>query len=119
MPITEFEWGRDESNNSVYYDEEVIGQAIAYESQKYALLKDGDENVLGMIASDSTKGTLIKKKNSNPGEFTKLEIGEVRVSGTYYYVWISETIGDKTAERVIKMHPESQFVMMIDRGFDV
>lgn len=119
MPITEFEWGRTEENASVYYDEEVIGQAIAYESQKYALLKDGDESVLSMISKESTKKTLAEKKNSNPGPFTKLDIGEVRVSGSYYYVWVREQIGDETKERVIKMFPEKQFDMMVERGYDI
>ena len=119
MPITEFEWGRTEENESVYYDEEVIGQVMAYESQKYALLKDGDESVLSMISQQSTKNTLSEKKNSNPDPFKRLDIGEIRVSGSYYYVWIREQIGDETKERVIKMFPESQFNMMVERGYDI
>ena len=119
MPITEFEWGRKSDNSSVYYDEEVIGQAIAYESQKYALLKSGDESVLSMISRKSTKKSLLEKKNSDPAPFTELEIGEVRVSGSYYYVWVREHIGDETKARVIKMFPEKQFDMMVERGYDV
>lgn len=118
-PITEVEWGRDSNNYSVYYDDKVIGLAIAYESQKYELMKSGDESVMSLIGTGSTKSTLRKKKNSNPGEFTKLELGEIRTSGSYYFIWIKETIGGKTEKRVLKMYPEKKFVMLIDRGISL
>ena len=118
-PITEVEWGRDANNYSVYYDDKVIGTAIAYESQKYELMKSGDESVLALVTSKSTRGTLEKKKNSNPGEFTKLELGEIRTSGSYYYIWIKETVGGETTKRVLKMYPEKKFDMLVERGINL
>ena len=45
------------------------------------------------------------------GEFTKLEIGEIRQAGSNYYVWVRETFGGTTKEKVYSMYPERKYVM--------
>lgn len=112
-PMTVVEWGRDKNNYPVYYDEQVVGQIIAYESNKVELMNNGDEKVLEMLDPEralySETAALKGKKMS--GEFKKLEIGEIRQAGTNYYVWVRETIGDTTTEKVYSMYPEKKFVM--------
>lgn len=113
QPITVVQWGKDESNCPVYYDEQVVGQIIAFESNMVNLRNLGDETVLSMINEDSElyKDTAALKNKEMKGEFTRLEIGEIRQAGSNYYVWVRETIGDTTKEKVYSMYPEKQFVM--------
>lgn len=121
QPMTQVEWGRDEDNYPVYYDEQVVGEIIAFESQRYKLMSEGDESVLKMIdkSSDLYKETA-KLKNKKPaGEFNKLEIGEIRQAGAKYMVWVRETVGDKSTERVYSMFPEKEFVMEMSAAYDV
>ena len=112
-PMTVVEWGRDEDNYPVYYDEQVVGTIIAYESNKLELRNSGDETVLDMIDQESKLYRDVKrikgKKMTEP--FKKLEIGEIRQAGSKYYVWVRETIGDTTTDKVYAMYPEKKFVM--------
>lgn len=112
-PMTTVEWGKDENNCPVYYDEQVVGQIIAFESNRVNLRNAGDETVLSMINEDSQlyKETASLKNKKMKGEFTKLEIGEIRQAGSNYYVWVRETIGETTKEKVYSMYPESKYVM--------
>ena len=100
--MTQVEWGRDEDNYPVYYDEQVVGEIIAFESKLVNLRNKGDEAVLKMIDSDSNLyGEIAQLKNNKlDGKFQKLEIGEIRQAGSNYYVWVQETIGDTSTEKV-------------------
>lgn len=113
QPITQVEWGRDGDNYPVYYDEQVIGEIIEFESRKVNLMNSGDEAVLNMIRQDSKlyKQTAKLKNKKIDGNFEKLEIGEITQAGSNYYVWVRETIGDNTTEKVYSMYPEKQFEM--------
>lgn len=112
-PMTVVEWGRDDKNYPVYYDEQVVGQIIAFESNKVELMNNGDEKVLGMIDPDMSlySETAALKGQAMDSEFKKLEIGEIRQAGSNYYVWVRETIGDTTVRKVYSMYPEKEFVM--------
>ena len=112
-PMTVVEWGRDDKNYPVYYDEQVVGQIIAFESNKVELMNNSDEKVLEMIDPEMPlyKETVSLKGKKMSGEFKKLEIGEIRQAGSNYYVWVRETIGDTTTEKVYSMYPEKKFVM--------
>lgn len=112
-PMTSVEWGRDEKNYPVYYDEQVVGQIIAYESNLVEYMNKGDENVLSMIDPEKSLYNDIAglKGQKMSGEFKKLEIGEIRQAGSNYYVWVRETIGDTSTEKVYSMYPEKKFVM--------
>jgi len=112
-PMTVVEWGRDEDNYPVYFDEQVVGQIIAFESNKVEYMNNGDDTVMGMIGEDMPlyKQTAKLKNKKMSGEFKKLEIGEIRQAGSNYYVWVRETIGDTATDKVYSMYPEKQFVM--------
>ena len=112
-PMTVVEWGRDEKNYPVYFDEQVVGQIIAYESNKVEWMNNGDKTIFEMIDKDTSLYKDVKKLKGKKldGEFSKLEIGEIRQAGSNYYVWVRETIGDNTTEKVYSMYPEKQFVM--------
>ncbi len=121
QPMTQVEWGRDDDNYPVYYDEEVVGEIIAFESQKYNLMKNGDEEVLSLIdtESDLYSETAALANQGTDGDFSKLEIGEIRHAGSYYYVWVRETIGDTTTEKVYSMYPEKKFVLKMSACYEV
>ncbi len=120
QPMTVVEWGRDSENYPVYYDTEVVGEIIEFEARKYDLMNSGDESVLGMI-DESTKlyKQTSKLKNKKSGDFTRLEIGEIRQAGSNYYVWVKEVIGDKETELVYSMYPEKQFTMKMAARYKV
>lgn len=112
-PMTVVEWGRAEDNSPVYFDEQVVGNIIAFESNKVELMNNGDEAVLEMIDPNMSLYKDVKKLKGKKmsGAFKKLEIGEIRQAGSNYYVWVRETIGDTVTEKVYSMYPEKQFVM--------
>ena len=120
QPMTVVEWGKDSENYPVYYDTEVVGEIIEFEARKYDLMNSGDESVLGMI-DESTKlyKQTSKLKNKKSGDFTRLEIGEIRQAGSNYYVWVKEVIGDKETELVYSMYPEKQFTMKMAARYKV
>lgn len=121
QPMTQVEWGRDKDNYPVYYDEQVVGEIIAFESQRYNLMNKGDESVLKLIDDSSNlyQDTAALKNQTPAGEFTKLEIGEIRQAGSKYYVWVRETVGGTSTERVYAMFPEKKFTMKMTAAYDV
>ena len=121
QPMTQVEWGRDEDNYPVYYDEQVVGEIIDFESNLVNLMRDGDEAVLGSIDPDSNLYTEISALSGQgmEGDFEKLEIGEIRQAGNHYYVWVRETIGGNSVERVYAMYPDHEFVMMMSARYEV
>lgn len=121
QPITQVEWGRDEDNYPVYYDEQVVGRIIAFESQRFNLMNKGDEEVLDMIDKDSTLYGQVSamKGQKASGDFSKLEIGEIRQAGSSYFVWVRESIGGNTTERVYSMYAEKEFVLKLSACYDV
>ena len=120
-PMTVVEWGRDDKNYPVYYDEQVVGQIIAFESNKVNLMNDGDEKALKMIKTETPlyNETAALKGTSMDGDFKKLEIGEIRQAGTNYYVWVRETVGDNTVKKVYSMYPEKEFVMKMTACYEI
>lgn len=121
QPMTQVEWGRDEDNYPVYYDEQVVGEIIAFESQRYNLMKNGDKKVLNLIEQDSDlySQTAALANKGTGGEFSKLEIGEIRQAGSYYYIWVRETVGGTSTERVYSMYPKKDFVMKMSACYDI
>ncbi|MBQ0079357.1 MAG: zinc-ribbon domain-containing protein [Eubacterium sp.] len=114
MPITEAEWGRDADNYSVYYDDKIVGEVIAYESSRYAWLNGGDEKVMEYIDKESgLYSTLKHKKNAGSGTFERLEIGEIRTGGSAYFVWVNEVMSDQTVKKVLKMNPGKGYTMLM------
>ena len=45
--------------------------------------------------------------------------GEIRQAGKNYYVWVRETIGGSTEEKVYVIYPEKEFVMKISACYVV
>lgn len=121
QPMTVVEWGKDEENYPVYYDEQVIGRIIAFESNKVNLMNKGNKKVLDMIDPNTTlyAETAALEGQQMDGRFTKLEIGEIRQAGTNYYVWVRETIGNNTVEKVYSMYPEKEFVMKMANCYEI
>ncbi len=121
QPMTQAEWGRDEENYPVYYDEQVIGTIISFESNKVNLMNDGDTAVLNLIDGESSlyKEVSALKDKKTDGSFEKLEIGEIRQAGSIYYVWVRETIGNTTVEKVYSMFPEKEFAMKMTASYEV
>ena len=121
QPMTQVEWGRDADNYPVYYDEQVVGEIIEFESRLVNLMKKGNDSVLDMIDTDSDMYDEIAALSDKgmDGKFEKLEIGEIRQAGNHYYVWVRETVGGESVERVYSMYPEEEFTMLMSVRYDV
>ncbi|NLD19406.1 MAG: zinc-ribbon domain-containing protein [Clostridiales bacterium] len=121
QPMTQVEWGRDKDNSPVYYDEEVVGEIIEFEARKVALMNKGNEKILSMIDQGSKlySQTAGLKDTQMNGKFSKLEIGEIRQGGSTYYVWVRETIGDTSVDRVYSMYPEKKYVMKMVNCYEI
>ena len=121
QPMTVVEWGRDEDNYPVYYDEQVVGEIIAFESKRYNLMSKGDESVLKLIDENSNlyQNTAALKNQQPAGEFTSLEIGEIRQAGSKYYVWVRETVGGTSTDHVYAMFPKKKFTMKMTAVYDL
>ncbi len=121
QPMTQVEWGRDEDNYPVYYDEQVVGEIIAFESNLVNFMKKGDEAVLEHIDPDSNFYDEISKLKGKgmDGDFERLEIGEIRQAGNHYYIWTRETVGGESVDRVYSMYPDREFVMLMSARYDI
>jgi len=121
QPVTQVLWGRDEKNHPVYYDEEVIGTIIAFESSKVELMNEGDTAVLEMISDDTDLYSEIKAlaNQKTDEDFEKLEIGEIRQAGVNYYVWVRETMGDTATEKVYALTADEEFVMTLTACYTI
>lgn len=96
QPIVEVGWYKDKDGKQVYYDEEAVGAIIAFESQKVDIINSGDDSVLKMMSKDTDLYKEVKayKTAGIKEEFEELQIGQIRVAGAFFYVWVSEKVTD-------------------------
>lgn len=98
-------WYKEDSGKAYYYDEEIVGAIIAFESERTALMNDKDPKVYDIVEKDSALDKTLREEAQNPQteNFETLEIGEIKVAGNAYYVWVSETKDGKTENKVYEI----------------
>ena len=107
----------DDSGETHYYDQEIIGTIIAYESQRAALLNDGDNAVYNIVAANSGASDKIAteiNRKEKIKKFDSLEIGEIKVAGNAYYVWVIETIDGESTLKVYEIKEADQKLQVSD-----
>ena len=84
-------------------------------------MSKGDESVLKLIDENSNlyQNTAALKNQQPAGEFTSLEIGEIRQAGSKYYVWVRETVGGTSTDHVYAMFPKKKFTMKMTAVYDL
>ncbi|MEG0291553.1 MAG: zinc ribbon domain-containing protein [Anaerovoracaceae bacterium] len=103
--IQKNEWYKDVNGKVHYFDEEIVGTIIAFESERVAFHKSQDDSVFAIVKAKSPlKQEILGEKNKGKSEkFDILEIGDIKVAGNYYYVWTIEDRNNKRIKKIYKM----------------
>lgn len=107
-------WYTDDSGKHYYYDEELVGAIIAFESQRVAFVNDGDKKVMSMI---DTSGSIDEELNTEAKDdknmdFSVLEIGDIKVAGNSYFVWVNETIDGKQSQKIYEFREKNKTLIV-------
>lgn len=111
--LTDVAWYRNADNKQVYYDQAIVGAMIAYESQRVNLVNSNDTTVLNLM----TEGTaLYNEVAASAGKggmtFETLQLGEIRQSGSSYFIWTGEVVNGKTTAYIYEMQPVGETMMI-------
>lgn len=107
--LTDVTWYKDANNKQVYYDQAIVGAIIAYDSQRVNLINNNDVSVLDLIVDGTPLYSEVQAgANGATVNFEELQIGEIRQSGSSYFVWTAETINGKTDTYIYEMQPEGE-----------
>lgn len=110
-------WYQDEDGTTHYYDQEIVGTIIAFESQKVALINDNDQKICNIVVANSNISQELKKEVDSKAKITSfetLEIGDIKVAGNAYYVWVIETIDGKSTQNVYEIKEADQKLQVSD-----
>ncbi|HIW39658.1 MAG TPA: zinc ribbon domain-containing protein [Candidatus Eubacterium pullicola] len=107
-------WYTDDSGNSHYYDEELVGAVIAFESQRLALINDADNKVMSMVEKSSSIEDQLKEEAGSDKDidFSQLEIGDIKVAGNSYFVWVNETIDGKQSQKIYEFREKDKSLVV-------
>lgn len=107
-------WYTDDSDNSHYYDEELVGAVIAFESQRLALINDADNKVMSMVEKSSSIEDQLKEEAGSDKDidFSQLEIGDIKVAGNSYFVWVNETIDGKQSQKIYEFREKDKSLVV-------
>ena len=107
-------WYTDDSDNSHYYDEELVGAVIAFESQRLALINDADNKVMSMVEKSSSIEEQLKEEAGSDKDidFSQLEIGDIKVAGNSYFVWVNETIDGKQSQKIYEFREKDKSLVV-------
>ncbi len=107
--LTDVAWYRNADNKQVYYDQAIVGAMIAYDSQRVNLVNSNDTTVLNLMVEGTA---LYKEVAATAGKggmtFETLQLGEIRQSGSSYFIWTAEVINGKTESYIYEMQPEGE-----------
>ena len=98
-------WYKNQNGTPYYYDEELTGAIIEYISMRTAWVNLGDKAVLSILKSNTQEYKTVSAMETGKSEKTldQLCIGDIKVAGNSYYVWVSETLDDKTTKHVYEI----------------
>lgn len=106
----------DAGGTTHYYDEEIVGVIIEFESMRNAWENDGDR-VLETHLLDSSplkKEIMSGDRPSEEQKFESLAIGDIKVAGNSYYVWVKETINGDSTEKVYEIQEQDKVLYVTD-----
>lgn len=95
MPIMNNVWSAPKEGSPVYFDHEIVGTLMAFDSQWVDYVNGGSDAVLQLVKTGSQaerNAKTFSKVGKIKETFNLLEIGEIRKGETCYYVWCHEEI---------------------------
>ena len=95
IPITNNFWFKDKDAKPVYYDQSAVGTIIKFDSLWIDYVNTGKEEVVEITKPDTKARENVTQFRRNADlseEFLLLEIGEIRQSSNYFYLWTHERI---------------------------
>lgn len=106
----------EEKDKNFYYDEELVGLIIAFESKREAYVNEGEKKVFQHVEKDSPIEAVLEKeqKADTKIDFKKLGIGDIKVAGDSYYVWVKESIDDDVNEMVYRIKEIDRTLIVVD-----
>jgi len=94
-PIENNLWYTKEDGTPVYYDQEVVGALIAFNSQWVDYVNEGDKAALDLTKEGSdayNQAVNFSKAGKVKEEFVSVQIGEIRQGQNGFYLWAAEEI---------------------------
>ncbi len=106
-------WYEDNKGQKYYYNKELIGTIIAFESKKTAYINDGDNSILDIIEKDSNVyDEVIKDGEGDKEDFEILEIGDIKVAKNAYYIWVIETKNGVSVRKVYEIKQQNKKLLV-------
>lgn len=107
--LTDVAWYKNADNRQVYYDQAIVGAMIAYDSQRVNLVNNNDTNVLNLMVEGTSLYNEVSASAGKGGmTFETLQLGEIRQSGSSYFIWTAETVNGKTDSWIYEMQPAGE-----------
>ena len=107
--LTDVAWYKNADNRQVYYDQAIVGAMIAYDSQRVNLVNGNDTTVLNLMVEGTDLYNEVSATAGKGGmTFEMLQLGEIRQSGSSYFIWTAETINGKTESYIYEMQPAGE-----------
>ena len=77
---------------------------IAFASQKNQYMKSEEKGVFALVDKDGAlKKSLESEKKNNAKEIRELGIGDIKVGGDSYFVWVTEKSDKGTEKKIYKL----------------
>lgn len=107
--LTDVAWYKNADNRQVYYDQAIVGAMIAYDSQRVNLVNSNDPTVLNLMVEGTELYNEVSASAGKGGmTFELLQLGEIRQSGSSYFIWTAETINGETESYIYEMQPAGE-----------
>ena len=81
------------------------------------LINDNDQKICNIVVANSNISQELKKEVDSKAKITSfetLEIGDIKVAGNAYYVWVIETIDGKSTQNVYEIKEADQKLQVSD-----
>jgi hypothetical protein len=95
QPIANNIWYKDKDDKAFYYEQSAVASIIKFDSLWIDYVNSGNEDAIDLTKEDTEARENVLGFNRSSGlteEFLLLEIGEIRQSTNYLYVWTHERI---------------------------
>lgn len=95
LPIANNIWYKDKDGKPYYFEQSAVASVIKFDSLWIDYVNSGNEDAIDLTKEDTEARENVLGFNRSTGlteEFLLLEIGEIRQSPNYLYVWTHERI---------------------------
>lgn len=94
----------EKDGKKYYYDEEIVGTLMAFASQKNQYMRSDEKGVFALVDKEGAlKKSLESEEKSEEKVISELGIGDIKVGGDAYFVWVSEKTGKGIEKKIYKI----------------